>query len=410
LKAGRDGRGNDKRALYEKAAEAYPQDKEVLCLAGEQYIFFTASSDTIARALPWFERARALDPFWAGANGPLITTVLPVVGRQEEALAIARQWVAKAPGPRSQGALVTALLRSGQMTEAVEAARRLLEIAPNWDSRYVLTRALILSGRAGEVEALLQPLVREGAPVRDLRDGLPTLAIALGSQGRRREAIELLGRTERIPGFEDMHLRNWWIPFQRWLLQVDERNPGPALREAAVLKKRGDSASRALYLGLPFLGDDAGAAEAASMHADGAWDKDLHQGIAMWRSGDPDGAVVHIQGLADREAARQSLATWWVAYVALDARKDALGIRAADVYERSVDPWLVFRAWGLGRLLYKKAEAQERQGDRAGAVSTLERSLAMWARADPDLPMLAETRALCRKLGCKDPRANAARR
>jgi hypothetical protein len=42
-------------------------------------------------------------------------------------------------------------------------------------------------------------------------------------------------------------------------------------------------------------------------------------------------------------------------------------------------------------------------GDRTGAVATVERMLAMWKKADADLPMLAETRALCRKLGCKTP-------
>jgi hypothetical protein len=60
--------------------------------------------------------------------------------------------------------------------------------------------------------------------------------------------------------------------------------------------------------------------------------------------------------------------------------------------------------------LYKKAEAQERMGDRAAAAATTERLLGWWKKADPDLPLLAETRALCRKLDCDAPKRVATRK
>jgi hypothetical protein len=160
-----------------------------------------------------------------------------------------------------------------------------------------------------------------------------------------------------------------------------------------------------VYLVLPLLGDDRGAAEAVA-HMKKGQDRELHDAIATWRRGDPDGAVAQLQSLIARQPMIQMLATWWLACIALDARKDAVGLAAAESYERfewrSI-PAGMWRPWGLGRLLYKKAQAQERQGDHAGAVATVERMLAMWKRADPDLPMLAETKALCRKLGCKAP-------
>jgi hypothetical protein len=68
------------------------------------------------------------------------------------------------------------------------------------------------------------------------------------------------------------------------------------------------------------------------------------------------------------------------------------------------------RLWGLARLLYKKAEAQERMGDRAAAAATTERLLGWWTKADPDLPLLVETRALCRKLDCDAPKRVAERK
>jgi hypothetical protein len=153
------------------------------------------------------------------------------------------------------------------------------------------------------------------------------------------------------------------------------------------------------------LGDDRGAAEAVA-HMKAGQDRELHDAIATWRRGDLDGAVAQLQSLIARVPMMGSLGTWWLAYVAFDARQDAVGLRAVESYERF--PWGpiplgMWRPWGLGRLLYKKALAQERQGDRAGATATVERMLTMWKKADPDLPMLAETKALCRKLGCKAP-------
>jgi tetratricopeptide (TPR) repeat protein len=399
-KAKMEGRAEDAHSLYERAAEAYPQDKEAQYLAGEMYL----EEKRWAEALPWFERVRALDPAWADANEAIIYAVLPQLGKHEESLALAREWAEKAPAVRSQESLVYALIGAGRPSEAVEAARRLVTIAPGSTYRITLASSLIAAGRFEEAEKFFEPFVQVTATPRDRRDALIPYAAALAFQGRRREAIAAMGTWETIPGSAD-YLQEPWFPFNRWILKVDERDPEPALREAATLRRRRDgSPSHAVYLLLPLLGDDRGAAVAVAKMKN--WDPEIQAAIATWRRGDPDGAVAQFQSLIAREPIVQDLATWWLAYTAFDARKDALGLRAVESYERF--PWQpiplgMWHPWGLGRLLYKKAQAQERQGDHAGAVATVERMLAMWKRADPDLPMLAETKALCRKLGCKAP-------
>ena len=402
-KAKMDGRPGDAHALYERAAEAYPQDKEVLVLAGEMYL----EERRWAEALPWFERVRALDPVWTAANEGIIDTVLPRLGKHEESLALAREWSEKAPGPRSQSSLVDALIRAGRPSEAAEAARRLVSIAPGSAYyRLFLASGLFAADRFEEAERFFEPFVQVTATPRDRRDALIPCAAALALQGRWREAMAAMGSWESIPVSPD-YLPEPWVPFNRWILKVDERDPGPALRETAGLRRKSDGKpAHAVYLLLPVLGDDAGAAQAVAGMKKGQ-DRELHDAIAAWRGGDLDEAVTRIQSIIARYPLMDGLGHWWLAYVAFDARQDELGLRAAESYERV--PWTpiplgMWRPWGLGRLLYKKAQAQERMGDHAGAVATVERMLAMWRKANPDLPMLAETRALCRKLGCKAPK------
>ena len=400
MQADMEDRRGDARNLYVRAAEIYPQDKEVLVLAGKRF----QDEERYAEALPWLERARSLDPLWADVNASLIRRTLPELGRQQEALALAREWVERAPGMRSQRTLVGALERDGRRSEAVEAARRLVVMAPTPASRDILARSMILADHPEQAEALLRPFVSDGAPERDRAGALKPYAAALAQQGKRREALRILGLVNEMPVLTDGYRGSWWYPFQKVVLLTDERDPQPALREVARLRAKGGRGMHVFYVVLPLLGDDRGAAEAGAKTGSGSWDRALHEAITVWRRGDSDASIGQLQAVAAREAWRRHLANWWLAYVAFDARRDDLAIRASEEYERDPGFWDVWRAWGLPRLLFRKAEALERQGDRAAAAATIERLVTMWKDADPDLPMLAESRALCRKLGCKAPR------
>ena len=99
-KAHLDGRDEDANVLYARAAEAYPQDKEVLFWPA----ISTCTRATRRRALPYFERAVALDPTWEPALMHLTDASPPWAGRSELA-AGARDWVEKAPSAAAYWAL-----------------------------------------------------------------------------------------------------------------------------------------------------------------------------------------------------------------------------------------------------------------------------------------------------------------
>ena len=57
-----------------------------------------------------------------------------------------------------------------------------------------------------------------------------------------------------------------------------------------------------------------------------------------------------------------------------------------------------WRGEGLAKALYWSALAHDRLGERAKALEKLDRLLVAWRRADPDLALLGEARALRRRL------------
>ena len=70
----------------------------------------------------------------------------------------------------------------------------------------------------------------------------------------------------------------------------------------------------------------------------------------------------------------------------------AEGIAAVEEFERG--PGNIWRGWRLAELLLGKARAHERLGEPEKAIATVDRLLAGWKHADPDLPRLAEAKAL----------------
>lgn len=58
-----------------------------------------------------------------------------------------------------------------------------------------------------------------------------------------------------------------------------------------------------------------------------------------------------------------------------------------------------FRSWAYPRSLYLIALAKQRLGNERQAREAIDHLLAIWRRADSDLPLLAEARALQARLG-----------
>ncbi|HEY8151980.1 MAG TPA: tetratricopeptide repeat protein, partial [Vicinamibacteria bacterium] len=122
---------------------------------------------------------------------------LLVVRRHDEALAEARR--ARELSPLSlviNVELATALVRAGRHDEAIERLQKTLEIGPKFGRAYLtLAEAYLAQGdRPRAVAAFEKAASHSGAPPDHW------LGYAYGLTGRRREALEVLARMEKLSG------------------------------------------------------------------------------------------------------------------------------------------------------------------------------------------------------------------
>jgi len=386
-----EGRDEAAQALYARAALAYPQDKEVLFLAGDLLFH----GDKIEEGLPYFERAVALDPTWTPALMHL-TDSLTWLGRTEDLDRRANEWVAKAPSAAAYWALCYAKGLAGKVNEAVEAARRGFELDGSPFSRAHLAQALIWAERYEEAEELVRSTAAPGASKLERLTTADLLAFALACQGRRREALETI---ETVP--EDAaHMRGARASF-RFQLFLGDANPRAALAEARrVLELVSDPKERSMVpVGLAFLGDGDGAAREAARLEPGP-ERKLYEAVAAWRSGQRERALGELRELARPPAPMWGVrppAIYFLAEVAYESHSYREVLNAAEALRLLPSgPW---RSWGYPRVLYLAANAQEALGDLPQARQTLDHILGRWKRADGDLPLLAKVKAMRRRLG-----------
>jgi len=377
-KAKMEGRPQHANAFYARAAEAFPQDKEVLLAVGD----LPYREGRFAEALPWFERAVDLDPAWELALDNLVAT-LAGLDRAGDAARRATQWAELRPGGESYRTLETAHVYAGQFGQAVEAGRRAVELDPGILSGRALAEALVYDSQAEQAEALLRPFFTPAARMEDRRSASEMMIHALEHQGRRREALRVV---DAIPTNAADH--HWG----RYLLLMGDPDPRPALREAREMIRLGHVGVQWLAPGVLVLGDEKLAAEAArDIKFEGL--SSLYDALLAWKHGNTQGALEILRTLRAGRGGRFRVSLEYrLALVAFDARHDAEGIASAEEFERGVGD--IWRGWRLAELLLLKAQAHERLGEREKAIATVDRLLAGWKHADADLPRLAEAKAL----------------
>ena len=386
-----EGREDAAKALYARAAQAYPQDKEVLFLAGD--LLFHA--DKVREGLPYFERAVALDPTWTPALMHL-TDSLSWLGRTDELDRRASEWVARAPSAAAYWALSYSKVFAGRVDEAVDAARRGFELDGSPFSRAHLAEALILAERYEEAEELLRPSAAPGASKLERVATADLLVDALAYQGRRREALAAL---ETVP--EDAAHMQGARAQMRFELFLGDPNPRLALAEAPrVAELVTDPKERSILpIGLAVLGDADGAAREAARLEPGP-ERKLYEAVALWRSGDRRGAQDALRALArppESSWGVRPAALYFLAEVAYESHSYREVVDAAE--ELRLMHSSLWRSWGYPGALYLAANAHEALGDLPKARQTLDRILAHWTKADRDLPMLAKVKAMRRRLG-----------
>ena len=92
-------------------------------------------------------------------------------------------------------------------------------------------------------------------------------------------------------------------------------------------------------------------------------------------------------------------ALYFLIVFAQDEGRDADLIALVNTLART--PSNLWRAAAYPEAIYWAALAHERLGEPEKARARIEKLLAMWKRADLNLPLLAEARTLCRNLKCQ---------
>jgi tetratricopeptide (TPR) repeat protein len=344
-----------------------------------------------AEGLPFFERAAALDPSWEPAQMHVMDA-LAQLGRADELARRAAEWVARAPTAAAYRSLALAHQLGGRRDDAVDAARRALALDGTGYSRAVLAESLLLADRPAEAEALLRPFLGAQRSTFDRVIAIGGLTAALARQGRRREALELAATFPEgaDPAYGPARL------MQIELLLGDPDAAQLAREVRALAETMKGEKRRGVAVMLAMLGDREGALANPDVLQAGHTRTQVDAALA-WRAGEAARALEPLRAAVREGVTQEDGPTLWLlAHAALDAGHPAEAVAAVDRLRTTGGG--LWRTWGWPRALYLRAVALERLGDRAGARETVGRLLELWRRADPDLPYLAEARALDARL------------
>ncbi|HEY7723845.1 MAG TPA: protein kinase [Anaeromyxobacteraceae bacterium] len=377
-------RGKDEEAVatYRRLLERFPADGHAAYVAGD----LLHHKGDFAGALPLFERALEL-----GAQIPVlrahVVEALARLGRAEEGVRRARAWTEAQPDATNQRVLAEALALGGQFQGAVTAARRAVDAGGGAEAQLKLSDLLALAGRYREAEAAARRLAGTDQPPATREMARVRLATALTYQGRRREAR---GELDAIRGGETV-LRG--IGAVVWLLGGGPRAVDEALRESERLEepvRRRAAAVVGIYLAL--AGQPARARELvqrAGAESDEGW-----QAVRAFLDGEAEKGLAAARALEVKSGGAPA----FVAGMLLaGAGRDREAVEAFRRFQASPSE-AVLRCSCYPQSLYHAARSLMRLGDRAGARAELDRLLTAWDRADPDLHLLAEAKALRRSL------------
>jgi tetratricopeptide (TPR) repeat protein len=368
------------RAAAAPLAARFPEDRDTLIIAGD----VLGATGDLAGAELAFRALLALDRRNALALGNLVVTLFDA-GRPAEALAVTGDLAEPPPG----WALLVASWSAGYVGD-VDRAERLgraaIEAGNKFDAFMMLSMAADARGdRAGLQQALEETGRRAEGAVIKVWQRLSVMA----ALGRWREAVP---QGEPPPPIG----RVGWIT-ARVLMGIGRT-------EEARRLVRGLPAVEgwSLLVLLARLGDaERVAAITAELPADG-YPHRLGESLLAWLRGDRETALAALRAL---DTGSRSQVAWLRGTVAAELGKDEEAVDALGRYDR------LMRGGGeeleridmLPRGRITRARSLDRLGRRAEAREVVRRQLDVWRDADADLPLLAEAKALCGKLGCKAP-------
>jgi eukaryotic-like serine/threonine-protein kinase len=428
MRAAVDGRWEEAKRLQLQLAEAHPLDKEALARAAE--LLFMMGE--FREATPWAERSVALDPgyrrgiyFWSRS--------MLDSGRSEQVVPLNLRVATTFDDKEIVADAAQGLLAAGREAEAVAAFRRLGTLAPGtwwscWPHPYYLGY-LLYTGQLTRAEAELRQAIAERGPQAGKPDQCfaflqGALVRPLLFQGRLVEAsaaearFQLLRQQLGEPGGKNDRGRRKERAVATGQLDLLRA----VVQEAAATPVMENPESARDLLGtLAISGDLAGAGrlavEARARHGV-MWKENrlarravtgntsIHVLDWLTSVGQGDLAAAEAgfrEGARDEDVAERASGLALLAELArtrgdcAEVVKHLEAVRALPYYAEMVPFSSRFAAPRLQTL----ALCYERLGDTARARQRNDELLRRWARADADLPLLAEAKALQARLAAR---------
>jgi tetratricopeptide (TPR) repeat protein len=413
-KATTDARWEEARQLRDRAADAYPQDKEAVFWAGDVRFHM---GDTVG-AIPYFERALRLDPDYRLIQEHLVLA-LSRLDRPQEQLEWARRWADSSRDPAAYRALGRALLANDKPEDASEAFRQANAIDGVYAAPPSLPAYEAFRGGAVKAEAQLRlalanlppprTAIQEEGPINlrsfERASTVKGLLAALVYQGRLGDARRLLEGPE-MAGITPRDVAGMRLVLSRATRSPeDARAALRAMDDAGALKTEESRMDAALAL---TLAGDLAAARSIVEAGINPWRasefrpylRPTWEAIDAWRQGNPDAAAAGLRVVAEspyvdaRFGALCLLGEVELSRGRNDAAVEALEKALSMHFSHSINGAPYLRPAGL----YFLALAHERQGDKVKARARIGEFLAAWDRADPEVPMLVEAKSMLARL------------
>ncbi len=412
-----EDRPGEVRAILDSLAETYPLDKEAVYLAGNNRIFNRLNWDTTG--LDLIQRALQLDPSFYVARFDFLITVAEFGWGQRHVEQI-RALMASATRREEFLYGGIALLDAGFDEEGTAALSTSTRMAGGrWPSTFIV-RHLIRVGRPGEAESLVQTALASDEPLGPGQRGLYVSLIELhAARGRIAAAVAAIDEERRVATAQGPVKGSAPRPlFWLWKLPpwVASRTPQPILTELEERELPSpDGYPPAPILAIEALalaGDTPGAARLASStrkRLGPAWKEAIHDkwkwdGRARRRD-----AIADIgDGLLDRAVAELRILTagpyltdrFWAAFLLGELARDRGDCGEAVRWleqAASVPPYcghLGFRIYSEPGMIQSLATCYEKLGDLTKARERNAEMLKRWEKADEDIPLLIEAKAM----------------
>jgi tetratricopeptide (TPR) repeat protein/TolB-like protein len=394
--------------LCEQMTSAYPLDKEILFnCGGARFAYFYADKE---RTVDYLVRAIQLDPSYDLAV-LMLARVLATLGGAEQYLDLLRERAASANEVELMTILGRTLFSAGAEQDARALFQRLQEKRGRPYTSPDVALYLTHIGRPAEAEVILHVCL---ASVDDLpepeRNGERQFCTsihveALSAQGKRSDALAILEGWSALPAPDRAVMR---IYVHAAAGATDQAKA--VARDLGSLGVYDDpelgrwAANTLVESGLP--------AEAAPIYAQARkstfWEQ-MHHSDRVYS----DALASVADGAPDAEAQVRAQ----VDHPHLGTQFDALLVLATMLRGRGACPEVVtllekarslpssivvqMRGFRQPRLIHWLAECHEKLGDLSKARERNDEFLRLWSDADPDLPLLAEAKALQARLAVK---------